>query len=182
MDDNEIIALFFSRSEQAIDALSDKYGKLCQIIAGNILGNQLDAEECVNDTYLAAWNSIPPHKPSILSTYLGKITRRISIDMYRRKNRTKRRASEYTLSLTELDDCLSNGGTPEESMEVKVLADAINTFLRSLSKDERNLFVGRYYFLDSLKEAAKYCGMSVGKAKSMLFRTRCNLKAYLQKE
>ena len=141
-----------------------------------------DSQESVNDTYLAAWNSMPPHKPSILSTYLGKLTRRISIDIFRKKNRQKRRASEYALSLVELEDCVKGGGTPEEDMEVKFLADAINKFLRTLPKDARNLFVGRYYYLDSLKEVAEYCGMSESRAKSLLFRTRCNLKVYLEKE
>ena len=182
MTDENIVALYWERNEQALGETKAKYEHYLLKIAHNVLADYEDSKESVNDTYLAAWNSMPPHKPNILSTYLGKITRRISIDMYRRKNRAKRKASEYALSLTELDDCLSNGGTPEESMELKALADAINTFLRTLSKDERNLFIGRYYFLDSLKEAAKYCGMSEGKAKSMLFRTRCNLKAYLQKE
>lgn len=182
MRDENIVELYWKRDEQALEETKIKYEHYLLKIAHNVLTDYEDSKESVNDTYLAAWNSMPPHKPSILSTYLGKITRRISIDMYRRKNRNKRRASEYALSLTELDDCLTDGGTPEETMELKLLADAINTFLYSLPKDARNLFVGRYYFLDSLKEVAEYCGMSEGKAKSLLFRTRCNLKAYLQKE
>lgn len=182
MKDESIVALYWERDELALKETKTKYEHYLLKIAHNVLSDYEDSQESVNDTYLAAWNSMPPHKPSVLSTYLGKITRRISIDIFRRKNRDKRRASEYALSLTELGDCLTDGGTPEETMEVKSLADAINTFLHSLSKDARNLFVGRYYFLDSLKEAAEYCGMSESKAKSLLFRTRCNLKAYLQKE
>ena len=182
MDDKGIIDLYFVRSEKAISETAVKYGKYCFSIAFNILTDKEDSEESVNDTYLAAWNSMPPHKPSILSTYLGKITRRIAIDIFRKKNRQKRRASEYALSLTELEDCLESGGTPEEEMEVKLLADAINEFLRTLPRDARNLFVGRYYYLDSLKDVAEYCGMSESRAKSLLFRTRCNLKVYLEKE
>lgn len=182
MQDEHIVALYWERNEAALDETKNKYEHYLLKIAYNILMDWEDGKESVNDTYLAAWNSMPPHKPSILSTYLGKITRRIAIDIFRKKNRQKRRASEYALSLTELEDCLESGGTPEEEMEVKLLADAINEFLRTLPRDARNLFVGRYYYLDSLKDVAEYCGMSESRAKSLLFRTRCNLKVYLEKE
>lgn len=182
MQDEHIVALYWERNETAIEETKSKYEHYLLKIAHNILLDFEDSQESVNDTYLAAWNSMPPHKPNILSTYLGKITRRISIDIFRRKNRNKRKASEYALSLAELEDCVEGGGTPEDSMEVQLLADAINEFLRTLPKDARNLFIGRYYFLDSLKDAAAYCGMSESRAKSLLFRTRCNLKVYLEKE
>ena len=141
-----------------------------------------DSRESVNDTYLAAWNSIPPQRPSVLSTYLGKLTRRISIDLFRKKNREKRRASEYALSLNELEECIPGGSMPEDEVEVKLLAKSINDFLRMQPEEARNLFVGRYYFLDSLKDVARYCGMSESKAKSILFRTRCSLKTHLEQE
>lgn len=182
MQDETIVALYWERNEAAIEETKNKYERYLFKIAHNILSDFEDSQESVNDTYLAAWNSMPPHKPGILSTYLGKLTRRISIDIFRRKNRSKRKTSEYTLSLTELEECLTDGNNPEESMEVKILAEAINGFLRTLPKDARNLFIGRYYFLDSLRDAAKYCGMSESRAKSLLFRTRYNLKVYLEKE
>lgn len=182
MQDENIVALYWERNEAAIEETKNKYEHYLFKIAHNILLDFEDSQESVNDTYLAAWNSMPPHKPSILSTYLGKLTRRISIDIFRKKNRQKRKASEYALSLAELEDCIEGGGTPEDDMEVKLLADAINEFLRTLPKDARNLFIGRYYYLDSLKNVAAYCGMSESRAKSLLFRTRCNLKVYLEKE
>ena len=182
MQDERIVALYWERNEAAIEETKNKYEPYLFKIAHNILADFEDSQESVNDTYLAAWNSMPPHKPSILSTYLAKITRRISIDVFRRKNRTKRKASEYALSLTELEECLPDGNNTEESIEIKLLADAINDFLRNLPKDARNLFIGRYYYLDSLRDSAEYCGMSESRAKSLLFRTRCNLKVYLEKE
>ena len=136
----------------------------------------------MNDTYLKAWNSMPPHKPRVLSTYLAKITRELSIDMFRKKNSIKRYASEYAYSLCELCDSFSDGSTPEQSFDAKLLDDAINRFLRTLPDDARNTFIGRYYFFDSLKAVAGYCGMSEAKVKSMLYRTRQSLKAYLVKE
>ena len=183
MEDEKILSLYWQRDESAIQETKDKYGPYLYKIAYNILCSLQDSEESVNDTYLAAWDSMPPHRPNVLSTYLGKLTRRISIDIFRRKNRDKRQASEYALSLDELADCISaRDGGPEQVLEAQLLADAIGDFLRSISEDTRNLFIGRYYFLDPLKETARYCGMSESKAKSMLFRTRCSLRAYLEKE
>lgn len=182
MQDESIVALYWERDEAAIEETKNKYERYLFKIAHNILSDFEDSQESVNDTYLAAWNTMPPHKPTILSTYLGKLTRRISIDIFRRKNRSKRRASEYAISLSELEECVTDGSNPEEELEVKLLANAINDFLRTLPKDARNLFIGRYYFLDSLRDAAEYCGMSESRAKSLLFRTRCNLRVYLEKE
>lgn len=182
MKDSEIVSLFWNRDESAIVQIQNKYGSYLMKIAYNILANISDSQESVNDTYLAAWNSIPPHSPNVLSTYLGKLTRRISIDILRKRNRDKRRESQYDLSLAELGDCLTGGESPEQELDAKLLADAINAFLRTLPQDARNLFIGRYYFLDSLKEVAHYCKMSESKAKSILYRTRCSLKEFLQKE
>ena len=182
MQDEQIVRLYLDRDESAIDETSHKYGRYLMKIAYNILADTEDSEESVNDTYLAAWNSIPPHRPSILSTYLGKLTRRISIDVFRKRNRDKRKSSEYALSLAELGDCVTDGVTPDSSYEIKLLAEAINNFLRTLSDDARNTFIGRYYYLDSLSDVARYCKMSESKAKSMLFRTRLALKSYLREE
>lgn len=182
MHDEQIVELYWKRDESAITETQSKYQRYLNTIAFNILADVLDSEESVNDTYMAAWNSIPPHRPSILSTYLGKITRRISIDIYRRKNCEKRRDSQYTVSLEELAECVPGNGTPQDSLDAKVLAGAISTFLRGISSDARNVFVGRYYFMDSLKDIADYCGMKEAKVKTLLFRTRNSLKTYLEKE
>lgn len=182
MTDERIVELYWDRDESAVAETQAKYGRYLTKIAYNILTDMEDSLESVNDTYMYAWKSIPPHRPSVLSTYLAKITRRVSIDILRKKSREKRIPSEYTFSLSELDDCISNGQTVEGQIEVEELASAINTYLKTISTEARNLFVGRYFFMDSLKDVAKYCGMSESKAKSMLYRTRCGLKTYLEQE
>ena len=182
MKDAEIVDLYWERSEVAIQQTQQKYGAYLSKVAYNVLSDFEDSKECVNDTYLKAWNSMPPHKPSVLSTYLGKIARELSIDMFRKKNSTKRYASEYASSLDELGDSFSDGNTPEQAFDAKLLDEAINRFLCTISDDARNTFIGRYYFFDSLKDMAGYCSMSEAKAKSMLYRTRQSLKAYLVKE
>lgn len=182
MQDIEIIELYFKRDESAISETKNKYDKYLMKIAYNILSETEDSKESVNSTYLAAWNTIPPHRPNILSAYLGKITRYISIDMFRKRNSAKRYISEYSESLSELSECVSSSENTEEAYEAKVLGEAINRFLRTLPKDARNAFIGRYYFMDSLHDVAEYCGMSESKAKSLLFRTRKRLKEFLEKE
>lgn len=182
MEDSKIVALYFDRDEAAIDHTQKKYGSYLLKIAYNILENLQDSQESVNDTYLAAWNSIPPHKPDILSTYLGKLTRRISIDIFRKRNRLKRRDSEYTLSLSEMEDTVAGGEEPEETVQAQLLAERISCFLRQLPEQSRHAFVGRYYYMDPLKEVARYCGMSEAKAKTLLYRIRCSLKEYLREE
>ena len=182
MKDEEIVALYWERSEDAIRETAAKYRAYLSRIAVQILNDPEDSEECVSDTYLAAWNSMPEHRPAVLSTYLGKITRQISIDLFRRKNSQKRCASEYALSLSELEDCFSSGETPEQELDGKLLDRAINTFLRTLPENARRVFIGRYYFFDPVKNVAAYCGVSESNAKSMLFRTRQKLREYLRKE
>lgn len=182
MEDNKIVELYFERNESAIEETDKKYGRYLLKIACNILSDPKDSEESVNDTYLAAWNSIPPNRPNILSAYLGKLTRFISIDIFRKRNTQKRRGSEYALSLEELGDTADPSLSPEKNIEDKILAEAVSRFLRTLPKDTRDLFVIRYYYLDSLSDAAKYCRMSESKAKSRLYRTRCALKEFLVKE
>lgn len=182
MEDEKIVDLYWQRSESAIRETEIKYDRYLTKIAYNILADAEDSRESVNDTYLAAWNSMPPHRPGVLSTYLGKLTRRISIDCFRRRTRQKRGGSEYELSLSELGDCVSGGNTTEEIINVKLLADAIGIFLRLQSVEARNAFIGRYYYLDSLKEVAAYCGMTESKCKTLLFRTRVALKEYLREE
>lgn len=182
MKDRDIVAMYWDRNEEAIAETQRKFGAYLSKVAYNILSDFEDSKECVNDTYLAAWNSMPTNRPGILSTYLGKITRQISIDVFRRRNTAKRYASEYALSLEELGDSFSDGVTPELVLGAKLLDEAINRFVRELPDDARNAFIGRYFFFDSLKDVAAYCGMSESKAKSLLYRTRQSLKAYLVKE
>ena len=182
MEDAQIVTLYWQRDEAAIYETDRKYGRYLDRIARNILVDPEDSRESVNDTYYAAWNSIPPQRPGILTAYLGKLTRRISIDRLRKRTREKRGGSEYALSLEELAGTLSAGNTTEEAMDEKLLGEAISAFLRTLSPEARNTFIGRYYFLDPLAEVARYCGMSESKAKSLLFRTRQKLKEYLLKE
>ena len=182
MEDEKIVDLYWQRSESAIRETEIKYDRYLTKIAYNILADTEDSRESVNDTYLAAWNSMPPHRPGVLSTYLGKLTRRISIDCFRRRTRQKRGGSEYELSLSELGDCVSGGNTTEEIVNVRLLADAIGIFLRLQSAEARNAFIGRYYYLDSVKEVAAYCGMTESKCKTLLYRTRVALKEYLREE
>ena len=182
MTDEKIVELYWNREESAITQTQEKYSHYLTKIAYNILFNMEDSLECVNDTYFYAWKSIPPHRPKILSTYLAKLTRRAAIDVLRKQNREKRIPSEYTSSLSELEECVSDSHDTGAGLDAEELGKAINGYLMTISEEARHLFIGRYFFLDSLKDVARYCGMSEAKAKSMLYRTRCGLKAYLEKE
>lgn len=182
MEDEKIVALYWQRDEGAVRETENKYGRYLTKIAYNVLANWEDSQESVNDTYHKAWESMPPHRPSVLSSYLGKITRETSIDIFRKRNSGKRRGSEYAISLSELEECAGGGGDPEEAVDLRLLAEAIGAYLRTLSKEARDAFVGRYYFMDPVREVAGYCGMSESKAKSLLHRTRLGLKAYLEQE
>ncbi len=182
MQDDMIVELYLQRDETAIQETELKYGRYLLKIAYNVLSNLGDSKESVNDTYLKAWNSIPPHKPNVFATYLGRITRQLSIDILRTRNREKRRASEYTISLSELDECITDRATTEQSVELNLLARMISSYLYTLSAEARNTFVGRYYYMDSIKDVAAYYNVSESKVKSMLYRTRQGLKAYLEKE
>lgn len=182
MTDERIVQLYWDRNESAVAETQSKYGRYLTKIAYNILTDMEDSLESVNDTYMYAWKSMPPHRPSILSTYLAKITRRVAIDILRRKNSEKRIPSEYTFSLSELEECISDTSSVEQPIEAEELGRAIGAYLKTVSSEARHLFIGRYFYLDSLKDVARYCGMSEAKAKSMLYRTRCGLKTYLEKE
>lgn len=182
MEDQKIVELYWRRDQAAIQETDRKYGRYLLNIAYNILANGQDSEECVSDTYFGAWNSMPPQRPGVLSSYLAKITRRVSIDRYRKRNREKRKASEYALSLSELEDCVCAPDTPEEQLDADLLAEAIAAFLRQQSEQARNAFLGRYWFLDPVREVARYCGMTESAAKSMLHRTRVKLKDHLKEE
>ena len=180
--DQDIVGLYWDRNEDAIHQTQMKYESYLSKVSFNILADFEDSKECVNDTYLAAWNSMPTNRPNNLATYLGKITRQISIDVFRKKHREKRYASEYAISLDELGDSFSDGTTPEQELDVKLLDEAINRFVCALPKLTQRAFVGRYYYFDALKDIASYCGMTESKVRILLFRTRQKLKLYLKKE
>lgn len=182
MDDKGIVRLYFDRDERAIDETARKYGKYCFSIAHNILSSREDAEESVNDTYLDAWNSIPPHRPNSLALFLGKISRRISIDRYRRKNAQKRGSGEMALVLDELYQCIADETDVEKEFENRQLTQVINQFVKTLPSHERKVFLCRYWYMDSIQSISKRFGYSESKVKSMLFRTREKLRVVLQKE
>lgn len=182
MQDNEIVGLYLKRDEKAIAHTQKKYSRYLGKIAYNILRDAEDCNECVNEAYLAAWNSIPPQEPEVLRTYLVMLVRRICVKRAEKKYCRKRLGSAYAVSLSELEECISDNDRVDENMELSQLVEAINVYLRGISEEARSLFVGRYYYLDSLKKAAAYCGMSEAKAKSMLYRTRRGLREHLIKE
>lgn len=182
MQDSEIIELFWQRDESAITVTVRQYGGYCHTIAYNILQSKEDAEECVNATWLAAWQSIPPQKPERLATYLGKLTRNISINRYHQANAQKRGMGQTALALSELDECIPDRSNVEQAYDEKQLVDAIERFLQEQPAQKRNIFIRRYWALYSIHEIAVHYGMSDSKVTSLLFRMRKALKALLVKE
>lgn len=179
MDDNLIIELYFQRSESAIAQTQRKYSGYCGTIARNILHSAEDAEECVNDTWSKAWNSIPPTRPNKLSVYLGKITRGLAIDKYRKCNSQKRGSGEVGLCLDELAECVSDSGSIADDY---ILKDAMERFLRGLKPDAAELFMLRYWYMQPIKDIAESRSMSEGAVKMKLQRTRAALKEFLETE
>ena len=162
MDDVQIVHLYWDRNEQAIHATSDKYGNYCTSIAMNILGNKQDAEECVNDTYLSTWNSVPPHRPNNLRAFLGKITRNLSFNRYKYNRTGKRGGGELSMVLQELSDLVSGKDDVEQAFDQKELTKAIDTFLDRLSPKKRSIFISRYWYTDSISEIAVRHNMNDG--------------------
>lgn len=180
MDDEKILELFFERSQQAIEELDIKYGKLFRKLSFNILGNASDAEECVNDSYLGAWNSIPPARPDPLLAYICKIVRNISLRRYYNNQKSKRN-SVFEVTLDEIGEIISDGNTAEKTAEVKELSKAIELFLDSLTKENRIIFMRRYAFCDSYKDIAKLLGLSEKTVSVRLVRIRKDIKSYLER-
>ena len=168
--------------EQAIAITTEKYGPYCYSIAYGILHNDEDSEESVNDTYLSAWNSIPPHKPSFLKTFLGKITRRLSVDKLRKNNAEKRGGGEIAEVLNELSECISQTGEPIKESERKLLNEAVDDFVTKLKPAEQRVFLCRYWYAESIKVISKRFGFTESKVKAMLMRTRSKLKDHLETE
>ena len=179
MDDEKIIQLYFDRDEQAIPATAEKYGNYCTAIAKNILGNPQDAEECVNDTYLKTWDAIPPHRPQVLSAFLGKIVRNLAYNRHKHNAADKRGGGELMAVLDELADCVPGKDDVAKSYEYKELTAAINTFLKTLPTQKRNIFVCRYWYTDSIAEIAARHSMSYAAVSMMLNRLRIKLHNYL---
>ncbi len=179
MDDAKIVQMYFDRDEQAIAATADKYGNYCSSIANNILGNHEDAEECVNDTYLNAWNAIPPHRPKKLSAFLGKIVRNLAFNKYKYNTADKRGGGEITAVLDELACCVSGNEGAEQVYEYKQLIAAINDFLGTLPAEKRNIFVCRYWHTDGIFDIAARFDMSYAAVSMTLNRLRTKLHNYL---
>ena len=181
MKDEEILRLYRERSETALTETERQYGALCGTIARNILRNRQDAEECVNDTWHRAWNSIPPEEPRSLAAYLGRITRNLALNRLEKQNRQKRGGGEMTLIWEELGEMLPDRDTPEQHWERRAIAAALERFLRGLTPEERILFLRRYWWAEPVKTAAAHSGISPRRARSILERLRRDLRNELEK-
>lgn len=180
-DDNEIIRRFFERDESALAAVSKKYGKYCGAIARNILGNEQSAEECVNDTLMRLWETIPPDRPSYLPAFIGKIARNIALNGIRASNALKRGGGEIDAVLDEIGELVSNADSVEDAAERHELMSAVNDFLGTLPENKRMVFVLRYWHCESISEIAMCLGMSQSNVSNVLRRERKKLMDYLNK-
>ena len=181
MDDQQIVQYYFDRDEQAIALSAQKYGALCHRVAMNILDSREDSEECVNDTYLQAWNAIPPERPTLLGAYLCRITRNLAINRYRADHRDKRGGGQAEAVLEELRECLP-GGDMDEHLDELVLRDAINKFLRGQLSRNRAIFLRRYWAMERVEDIAMDLGLRRGQTATILYRMRRELKKHLEKE
>lgn len=182
MNDSEIIELYTARNENAVTQTDLKYGRYCRYIAFNILKNDEDSEECVNDTYLRAWNSIPPKHPENLKTYLGKITRNLSLNRFEKLSSKKRGSGQIPLILDELSECIPDSKNTETAVEDTIVTEIINRFLDGLSPETRKIFVRRYWYMSTVRDIANDYGFTQSKVTVTLFRTREKLKKVLEKE
>ena len=180
--DEEIVALYWARDEQAITHTAERFGAYCRTIAMNLLGNARDAEECENDTWLAAWNSMPVNRPERLNAYLAKITRNFALAKVVKRSAKKRGGGELELALEELDDCVPSDYCLEKEVEDRALAESINTFVDLLPEEEQLIFISRYWFFASEREIAEKQGCSRSRISAMLKRSRDKLKTYLLQE
>lgn len=181
MEDKEIIALYNERSEKAITETDIKYGRYLRKISDNILGDREDTEECMNDSYLKVWNSIPPQFPKILKAFIARITRNTALNIYEKRKASKRCASEVALSLEELEECLEGRDNVVSEIERKEIMKALDDFLGTLDKKKRICFVQRYFYLEPLKDIAERNDISEAALRTLLCRTRTELKEFLKK-
>lgn len=182
MEDKQILDLYWMRSENAISETANKYGRYCHYIAFNILHNDEDSEECTNDTYLKAWETIPPNRPDKLSAFLGKITRNLALDKYRLYNTKKRGEGQISFVLDELQECIPTANNTERIVDDLMLTQVLNQFLASLSETKRKIFMRRYWYLSTVKEISQDFNISESKVKMSLLRSRKKLKILLEKE
>ena len=179
-EDTEIIDLFFARDERAILETQGKYDPYLRKVSGNILSNPEDVSECVNDTYLGAWNSIPPTRPNYFRVFLARITRNLSLKKIRNQQAEKRGGGEAVVAFDELEGCIAEGSCIDDKLEAEELAELINQFLSARKVDERKVFMMRYWYFDSIKDIAARLGFTESKVKMSLKRTRDDLKEYLE--
>lgn len=183
LKDTEILDLYFARDEQAIAQTQSKYGTYCFSIAFHILHDQEDSDECVNDTWMRAWNSIPPNRPDHLNIFLGTITRNLSFDRYKKKKAMKRGSGDTFVQLDELEECIPDANSSTEAAALAAeLQTMINDFLKTLPEKECNVFLRRYWYSEEYADIAKRYGMNLNSVKTSLFRTRGKLKAFLEKQ
>ena len=182
MEDSMIVDLYWERSETAIVETTKKYSRYCHSISWGILHNKEDAEECVNDTYLGAWNAMPPKRPNCLATFLGKITRNLSLDKFKRYTAEKRGLGQTAIALSELDEVIPCASSVEQAIADKELVETLNLFLESLPTQKRIMFVQRYWYFMPIKAIAEQSRKSESQVKSALFRIRNELKIHLEKE
>ena len=182
MEDSRIVELYWERDEEAIAVSQEIYGAYCRSIAWRILNVEEDSEECVSDTWLKAWNSMPPQRPNILSAFFGCITRNLAFSRWREKKALKRTGDEMGLALSDLSECVAGGEDPAAHAEAKELEDTVNRFLRQLGAQECNIFLLRYYHVYSVSAIAHRFSMKENTVKSSLLRTRRKLRRFLEKE
>lgn len=182
MNDRQIIALYLQRSEEAIQASIDSYGSYCRTIAARILEDPADVEEAVADTWLQAWNAIPPQCPEHLRLFLGKLTRNLALSRWRKNNARCRGGGEVPLALDELGECLSTRDTPETLLDTRELASSLSSFLRGLPTRQRQIFLRRYFYLEDIASIAKDLGAKEVNIRMTLSRVRKKLKDYLLQE
>ncbi len=179
LEDEKIIDLYWERSESAITETDKKYRSRCIYVARSVLNDISDAEECLNDTYLTAWNLMPPERPKFLSSFLFKIVRNLSLNKLRFNNNSKRK-KDFSFSTEELEECVDGNSSVEDEFDESEVVNAINEFLESLKKDRRYIFVRRYWYLDSIADIAGHCSMTEDNVMKILSRTRMQLKEYLK--
>lgn len=182
MHDQQIVELYWQRSEEAIRATADKYGPYCRAVARRILPDPRDTEECLNDAWIRTWNAIPPHRPSRLRLFLGKITRRAACDALRASAAQKRGGGAYTAALEELGECVPASPGADQAVLDRELEELVCRFLRGLPARACNIFLRRYWYVEPLEDIASRYGMNVNTVKTSLYRTRGKLRSYLEKE
>ena len=182
MEDSRIIDLYWARSQQAISESELKYGSYCRTVSANILPRTEDVEECVNDTWLRAWNAMPPQRPDVLQAFFGKLVRNLSLDRWRSLHAAKRGGSQVEVALVELEDCLPGGNQVDDALNAAETAAVISRFLRTLPDTDRRLFVRRYWHLDSTQALRHQFRLSEGQIKSRLHRIRQRLRTALEQE